>query len=102
MHFEVEQKFALDDSAAVEAKLAVLGAIEMEAVEQVDRYFNHPARDFGQTDEALRLRPVGELNFVPYKAPKLAATTKTRRELELPLNPGERGANEFAELLLAL
>jgi adenylate cyclase class 2 len=102
MHFEVEQKFALDNPAAVERKLAELGAIEMEAVEQVDRYFNHPARDFAQTDEALRLRRVGELNFVTYKGPKLDATTKTRRELELPLSPGEQGAAEFAELLLAL
>src|SRR5690242_3845002 len=102
MHFEVEQKFALDNPAAVEAKLVVLGAIELDTVEQVDRYFNHPARDFAQTDEALRLRRVGESNFVTYKGPKLDATTKTRRELELPLHSGEQAASEFAELLLAL
>jgi adenylate cyclase class 2 len=102
MHFEVEQKFALDNPAAVERKLAELGAIEIEAIEQVDRYFNHPARDFARTDEALRLRRVGESNFVTYKGPKLDATTKTRRELELPLHSGEQAASEFAELLLAL
>jgi adenylate cyclase, class 2 len=102
MHFEVEQKFRIENSTALENRLRTLGAVETETVEQVDRYFNHPARDFAQTDEALRLRRIGELNFVTYKGPKLDATTKTRRELELPLTSGTRAAEEFGELLLAL
>lgn len=56
VHFEVEQKFPLADVAAVERRLAELGAQAGGTVEQVDRYFNHPVRDFAQTDEALRLR----------------------------------------------
>ena len=58
MHFEVEQKFALANPAAVADRLAELGATDAQTVVQVDRYFNHPARDFAQTDEALRLRRV--------------------------------------------
>ena len=49
-----------------------------------------PCRDFAQTDEALRIRTVGDTSFVTYKGPKLDATTKTRRELELPLRRRRR------------
>src|SRR5262249_34999461 len=69
---------------------------------QLDRYFNHPSRDFAQTDEALRLRQVGQSNFITYKGPKLDATTKTRREIELPLPAGDEMLKHYAELLTAL
>src|SRR5205085_570940 len=67
-----------------------------------DQYFNHPARDFGRTDEALRLRRVGDQNFITYKGPKIDAATKTRRELELPLPSGSDVGGRFSELLLTL
>jgi adenylate cyclase class 2 len=102
MHFEVEQKFPLADVAAVLRRLDELGAKAAGTVEQVDQYFNHPARDFAQTDEALRLRSVGEKNFITYKGPKLDAATKTRREIELPLANGQAALAQFAELLTAL
>lgn len=102
MQIEVEQKFAVDNFAAIEAKLAELGAGIGPRVEQHDRYFAHPARDFAETDEALRIRRFGENSFITYKGPKLDATTKTRRELELPLAGGEAGAEQFAELLAVL
>lgn len=102
MQIEVEQKFAVDDFAAIEAKLAELGVEIGPRVEQCDRYFSHPARDFAETDEALRIRQVGESSFITYKGPKLDATTKTRRELELPLVGGAAGAEQFTELLAAL
>ncbi|HUG89298.1 MAG TPA: CYTH domain-containing protein, partial [Planctomycetaceae bacterium] len=56
--YEVELKFPLSDSERVQAELGRLGARPNESVEQIDRYFNHPARDFGETDEALRIRQV--------------------------------------------
>lgn len=102
MHYEVEQKFAIADAAAVIDKLRRLGARAGEMMVQVDQYFNHPSRDFAQTDEALRLRQIGEANFITYKGPKLDATTKTRKELELPLLAGASTAASFAELLTAL
>ena len=98
MHFEVEQKHRVDDAAALESRLAELGAAWGAPIAQSDEYFAHPARDFAQTDEALRIRTVGDASDVTYKAPKLDATTKTRRELELPLVDG----GKFAELLGAL
>jgi adenylate cyclase class 2 len=99
MNFEVEQKHRVDDSAALLRRLAQHGATLGPPIKQADEYFNHPCRDFTQTDEALRIRTVGDASVVTYKGPKLDATTKTRRELELPLAVSHA---EFAELLAAL
>jgi adenylate cyclase class 2 len=99
---EVEQKFRVSDSTALLTQLKSLGAPLGEPEIQVDRYFNHPARDFAKTDEALRIRQVGENNCLTYKGPKLDSTTKTRREIEVPIAPGESAAVRFAELLMAL
>jgi adenylate cyclase class 2 len=105
MHWEVEQKFSLataEERDQVHQALKQLGVKFQQPIRQVDRYFNHPARDFGQTDEALRLRQVGEQNVVTYKGPKIDAATKTRRELELPLAAGTEVFRRYVELLLVL
>ena len=106
MQLEVEQKYVVDDFTAIEAKLAELDARVGPPVEQCDRYFAHPSRDFAETDEALRIRRCGHQSFITYKGPKLDATTKTRRELELPLAAeeatSEKVVEQFAELLTAL
>jgi len=83
--YEVELKFRVIDPAAVESRLTALGARFSEPIAQVDRYFAHPARDFAMTDEALRLRSVGDDVAITWKGPRLAGGTKTRREIELPL-----------------
>ena len=102
--FEVEQKYRIRPDALpeLEARLLALQAELKPAVEQVDTYFAHPNREFAQTDEALRLRQVGEANFVTYKGPKIDKTTKTRREIEFPLPPGATGAEQFQQLFVAL
>ena len=89
-------------SAISSADCGPLGAEHRETAEQTDRYFAHPSRDFAQTDEALRLRRIGEFNFITYKGPKLDATTKTRREIEIGLAAGQPAAADAAELLSAL
>jgi adenylate cyclase, class 2 len=99
MQFEVEQKFPVASLDEVAAKLRALGAAVGKAIVQVDRYFAHPARDFAQTDEALRIRQVGQCNFLTYKGPKIDRVTKTRREIELPLSDGDAAATEWAGLL---
>ncbi len=85
MRFEVEQKFPIADAADVQRRLEALGAEFEPPIEQVDLYQKHPARDFSMTDEALRFRRVGDQRFITYKGPKVDPTTKTRREIELPL-----------------
>lgn len=102
MNFEVEQKHRVDDEAALGARLTERGAVLNAPVTQSDQYFAHPCRDFAQTDEALRIRTVGDATYVTYKGPKLDATTKTRGELELPLDPGDVGGRQFAKLLAAV
>jgi len=102
MPWEVEQKFPLSDPAAAETQLAELGARFTNSIEQTDHYFNHPAHDFAQTDEALRLRQIGAENLITYKGPRIDATTKTRRELELPLAPGRQMQQQYAALLAVL
>jgi len=100
--YEVEQKYCVTDPAAVQNRLRALGAAWDDDIRQVDRYFAHPCRDFAASDEALRIRQVGEANFVTYKGPKIDQTTKTRQELELPLPVGPAFATEFAQLLTLL
>lgn len=100
--FEVEQKHRVADLAEILNRLAALGGEPGEPQQQVDTYYAHPQRDFAQTDEALRIRRAGEECFITYKGPKLDQTSKTRRELELPLTGGLEMAQKFAELLEVL
>ena len=102
MHLEVEQKYRVASLADIRQCLVKLGAALAPPIEQADTYFAHPARDFARTDEALRLRRVGETNYITYKGPKLDRETKTRRELELPLPAGTKSFDQYTELLLAL
>lgn len=99
MKYEVEQKFRADRQA-IARDLESLGvAWDDERLER-DTYYAHPGRDFAATDEALRIRRVGSSACITYKGPKIDATTKTRRELELPI-AGDQ-ADSWAELLEAL
>lgn len=101
--FEVEVKFPLSGSGAqTVTRLTELGAVGGESIVQSDHYFNHPVRDFAQTDEALRIRSVENQNWVTWKGPKVDAETKTRREIELPLGHGTQTAEQLAEVLQIL
>jgi adenylate cyclase class 2 len=102
MTLEVEQKFVVADRAALERRLAALTPSRGPSESQVDSYFAHPSRDFARTDEALRLRAIGLRNYITYKGPKLDATTKTRREIEIELASGPESANQARELLQSL
>ena len=102
MRYEVEMKFPVADPAALEARLTGLGATVAAAQTEVDVYFTHPARDFAQTDEALRLRRKGADYTITYKGPKIDAATKTRREIDLPLAAEEEGFRAWFALLEAL
>jgi adenylate cyclase class 2 len=102
MQYEVEQKHRVEDERALFERLAERGVEIGPRVEQSDQYFAHPVRDYGRTDEALRIRTVGDKCFVTYKGPKVDVVTKTRRELELPLHPKDEHGTRFSELLHAL
>ena len=102
MTFEVELKFAVNDSGHFSRMVQSLGGEWGQPMFQVDRYFNHPSRDFSRTDEAFRIRSVSDRNYVTYKGPKIDTTTKTRQEIELPLASGAAAADAFRHMLEAL
>ena len=102
MQIEVEVKVPVADLAAVESGLSGLGASIGKAKQEIDVYYEHPARDFAATDEALRIRRRGPNGYITYKGPKLDATTKTRREIDLALPDDPTAADRYAELLEAL
>jgi adenylate cyclase class 2 len=111
--YEVELKFSVADPRALEQRLGSLAAEWHEPIDQVDRYFNHPCRDFARTDEAVRLRQDGDHVVITWKGPRIDAATKTRREIELPLairlpkggdsaDPAASTIAEWTELLEAV
>ncbi len=100
--FEVEMKFRVDDPIALEARLGALGIRFSAEVEERDVFYRHPSRDFGKTDEGLRLRlrrddQGREERFLTYKGPRLDDRTKTRREIEIVV-----GNDPWPSLLEAL
>jgi adenylate cyclase class 2 len=99
MLYEVEMKFPVADMSVLEARLDSLGATVGGQRCEVDTYYAHPCRDFAQTDEALRIRREEMTNKLTYKGPKIDATTKTRREIELNLAAGDASARAWSELL---
>jgi adenylate cyclase, class 2 len=88
--FEVEIKFRTDSAGhtELERRLAQLAAEFSPACEQEDIYVSHPARDFGETGEAFRLRREGEANYLTYKGPRQTGPTKTREEIEIEFSAG--------------
>ena len=99
--YEVELKFPIADPRVFISRVIALGADPPETIEQCDRYFNHPARDFGTSNEAFRVRTSGDRHFVTYKGPLLDSRTKTRREIEIPLEGIDAG-EQFGEMLQLL
>ena len=90
--YEVELKVQTDHEP-VRSRLSELEAEPLGAVTQVDTYYDHPVREFGETDEALRIRRErqdGDAEArVTYKGPLVEAASKTRRELETAVEDGE-------------
>lgn len=81
---EAEVKFRSPGNEKVEKALVRLGAKKVFSGRMEDIYFVHPARDFGSTDEALRLRKKEDGAELTYKGPRLpSATGKSREEITL-------------------
>lgn len=86
---EIEIKSYCDDREACLHRAEALGAVSSGKHTEWDRYFAHPCRDFGTTDEALRVRRSGGAPILTYKGPKLGGMSKTRIEEEVTMQDGD-------------
>jgi len=90
--YEVEVKVRAAHEPVREA-LSAAGAEERGTVTQVDVYYDHPTREFGETDEALRVRREqkgsAETVELTYKGPLVEEASKTRREVETEVEDGD-------------
>lgn len=77
---EVELKFRVDSLQKVKERLISLGARLLRSGEEVDIYLQHPCRDFGRTDEALRVRFLNDKVTLTYKGPRYYSAGKARVE----------------------
>lgn len=95
--FEVEIKTRTEHGRLLN-ELEKSGAAYEKTVHQVDTYYNAPHRDFGETDEALRIREQNGRVFMTYKGKKIDAVSKTRKEVEVEI--GDR--NRMEDILTSL
>ena len=68
----------------------------------MDVYYNAPHKDFGETDEALRIREIPENSnkriILTYKGAKLDNLSKTRKEIEVDVSNAENTALSYENL----
>jgi len=83
---EIEIKAYCDDLDRVVKGVISLGGSLLKRTTERDIYFNHPCRDFANTDEAFRIRIEDKKKILTYKGPKLDKKTKTRFEEEVEFN----------------
>jgi adenylate cyclase class 2 len=102
MGYEVEVKYRSVDHTLLEQRLTALGASRTATIHQVDLYLNHPARDFAATNEAFRIRTIGDENRITYKGPRRPGPTKTREEIEIRFADGPQAAAQLLDLLKLL
>ena len=65
---------------------------------QEDIYFKSPIADYGETDEALRIRTTDNDTFITYKGPKLNEKAKTRKEVEMKIESADKARDIFEEI----
>jgi adenylate cyclase class 2 len=99
MSFEVEVKYRAVDHDHLIQRLVQMGAAAVGPVNHEDIYLSHPARDFSQTNEAFRIRRLGQENRITYKGPRRSGPTKTREEIEITM---AEGPDQFLRLLRLL
>jgi adenylate cyclase class 2 len=86
---EVELKVKIPALGPVREALVRDGAASRGKVHEHDIYYNAPHRDFGQTDEAVRVRYTDDHAVVTYKGPKIKKFgLKAREELNFAVESG--------------
>lgn len=97
---EVEQKYRVDDVQGLLNRLDMHGATETsEPEEHADTYYNHPSRDFAETNEAFRVRRINGAAWMTYKGSKMPGLVKARREIELRIGQSDDDGLAFESAL---
>jgi adenylate cyclase, class 2 len=87
---EVELKVKIPSLDPVRNQLARKNAHSCGKVHEHDIYYNAPHRDFGLTDEAVRVRYTDDHAVVTYKGPKIKKFgLKAREELNFAVESGQ-------------
>jgi adenylate cyclase, class 2 len=87
---EIELKARVNSLDPVRRELIKRGATSRGRQHEHDIYYNAPHRDFGKTDEALRVRYTNDHAVVTYKGAKLKQYgLKAREELNFAVESGE-------------
>jgi len=94
MQLEIESKILVGSLKEVEKAILEEGAVFQGEYTQEDVYYNHPSRDFTETDEALRVRKQNGTTIVTYKGKRFDRVTKTRSEINLVVDGDASGLFE--------
>ncbi|MDD1705736.1 MAG: class IV adenylate cyclase [Methanoregulaceae archaeon] len=87
---EIEIKARVPDLDLIRERILLSHAGTPVRVHEKDIYYNAPHRDFGTTDEALRLRYAGGTCILTYKGKKMQEyRLKAREELNCGVESGE-------------
>ena len=87
---EVELKVKMPSLEPVRKFLLMNNAQARSNVHEHDIYYNAPHRDFGKTDEAVRVRYTDDHAVVTYKGPKIKKFgLKAREELNFAVENGK-------------
>lgn len=97
---EVEFKFQVPKKDFVKAmsKLILSNEVQEKRIFIDDLYFQHPSKNFKDTDEALRLRKIEDKAIITYKGPKLSKISKTREELEMSVEDYNKAEDILVKL----
>jgi adenylate cyclase class 2 len=87
---EIELKVRISSLEPVRQQLHRLNAQFYGRIHEHDVYYNAPHRDFGITDEAIRVRYTNDSAVVTYKGAKIKTSgLKAREELNTAVESGE-------------
>ena len=88
---EVELKIRVSENEFLRIKQELKSRSTKKSEEFMDDlYFQHPCRNFEETDEALRIRKSNNESFITYKGPKIGTAMKTREEIEFKVEDADK------------
>ncbi len=98
MAIETEAKIQVSGHGAVRERLKELGAKCKGERLEVDIYFDTAGGELLESDRALRLRSVGEVNVLAYKGPIQKSKYKQRLEIQTIIGDEQAVKGLLAEL----